>query len=265
MLFVRLLRRAAGTTATECGLGSAVTCLLGAFYGGPAFAEDWYAGAARVVPKDQWIVAIDASATATSNQSQFAYAAGTIAIGGGTLQQSGLRLKLEGLGGTYGYEQAPTNAFARGKQFEGGALAGYQQVWQNASVALYLGLNVRENTIPAADPMNTALGTRVGFKTAIDAYLRPTDQTMLSAYASYSTAYDAYYARARAGYSIYGLGYLGPEATFLGDDFYGQTRLGAHFSGIQLGALQLGVAGGYVWDRSYKDGYYGTLEVRAGF
>jgi hypothetical protein len=72
MLFVRLLRRAAGTTATDCGLGSAVTCLLGAVCGGPALADDWYAGAAKVVPKDQWIVAIDASATATSNQSQFA-------------------------------------------------------------------------------------------------------------------------------------------------------------------------------------------------
>jgi hypothetical protein len=93
---------------------------------------------------------------------------------------------------------------------------------------------------------------------------------MLSAYASYSTAYDAYYARLRAGYAILGTGYLGtgylgPELTFLGDDYYGQTRLGAHFSGIQLGALQFGIAGGYVWDRSYKDGYYGTLEVRAGF
>jgi len=59
---------------------------------------------------------------------------------------------------------------------------------------------------------------------------------------------------------VFGTGYLGPELTFLGDDYYGQTRLGVHFSGIQLGALQ-----GYVWDRSYKDGYFGTLEVRAGF
>ena len=53
--------------------------------------------------------------------------------------------------------------------------------------------------------------------------------------------------------------------TFLGDDYYGQTRLGVHFSGIQLGALQFGIAGGYVWERSYKDGYFGTLELRAGF
>jgi hypothetical protein len=88
---------------------------------------------------------------------------------------------------------------------------------------------------------------------------------MLSAYGSYSTAYDAYYARFRAGYWAFGRGYLGPELTFLGDDYYGQTRLGVHFSGMQFGSLQFGIAAGYVWDRSYKDGYYGTLEVRAGF
>jgi hypothetical protein len=221
------------------------------------------AGPGAVVPRNDWIVAIDASTTLTTNKSDFGYVAGTVALGGGTLQQSGFRLRLEGLGGTYGYEQA--GATATGKQIEGGALVGYQSVWNNATVGYYLGVNVRENTVPSPDSVSSATGTRVGFKTAIDAYLNPTNLTMASLYASYSTAYDAYYARGRAGYAIFGNGYLGPELTFLGDDFYGQTRLGAHYSGIQLGALQFGVAGGYVWDRNYKDGYYGTLEVRAGF
>jgi hypothetical protein len=258
----RQLRCACGTTATGCGLSTAAASLLGFVCCSSALADDWYAGAARVVPRDEWIVAIDASTTLTTNQSQFAYVAGTIAVGGSTLQQSGFRLKLEGLGGTYGYDQSGTGAPARGEQFEAGALAGYQTVWNNATVAYYVGLNVRENTIPAAVPLNSATGTKVGFKTAFDAYLRPTDQSMLSAYASYSTAYDAYYARLRAGYAVFGTGYVGPELTLLGDDYYGQTRLGAHFSGIQLGAIQFGVAAGYVWDRSYK---IGTLEVRAGF
>jgi hypothetical protein len=265
LLFVHSLRRAAGTTVTRYGLSHAVAYLLGLCTCGSALAEDWYTGATNVVPANQWIVAIDASATATSTQTQFVYSAATIAVGGGTLQQSGLRLKLEGLGGTYGYQQGGPDETARGKQYEGGALAGYQAVWNNATFAAYLGVNVRENTVPATDPSNSALGTRVGFKSAIDAYLHPTAQTMLSAYASYSTAYDAYYARLRAGYSVFGLGYLGPELAFLGDDYYGQTRLGAHFSGVQVGALQLGVAGGYVWDRAYKDGYFGTLELRMGF
>jgi hypothetical protein len=262
--FVRSLRRAAGSRATEIGLRPAVACLVGLSCSGAALADDWYTGATRVVPNDQWIVAVDASATATSNQSQFLYGAATFALGG-TLQQSGFRLKLEGLGGDYGYNQNADGTSTQGRQYEGGALAGYQQVWKNATIAYYVGVNVRENTVPAADPVNSAIGTRVGFKAAIDAYARPTDLTMVSAYGSYSTAYDAYFARFRAGYSVLGVGYLGPELALLGDDYFGQTRLGAHFSGVQLGALQFGVAGGYVWGRDYKDGYYGTLELRAGF
>ncbi len=88
---------------------------------------------------------------------------------------------------------------------------------------------------------------------------------MMSAYGSYSTAYDAYYARFRAGYSLFGLGYIGPEVAVLGDDFYNQTRVGAHLTSMQLGAVQVGVSGGYVWERAYKDGYYGALELRTGF
>jgi hypothetical protein len=149
---VRLLPYGPGTAATECGLSTAAAALLGLVCGGSALADDWYAGAARVIPVDEWIVAIDASTSLTTNQSQFAYGAGTIAVGGSTLQHSGFRLKLEGLGGTYGYDQSGTGVPARGEQFEGGALAGYQAVWNNATVAYYVGLNVRENTIPAAVP-----------------------------------------------------------------------------------------------------------------
>jgi hypothetical protein len=261
----RLLLHSGGAAVNGHGRPGVAVSLLAVFCCGPALADDWYTGASKVVPGNDWIVAVDASTTLTTNQSQFAYAAGTIAVWGGTLQQSGFRLKLEGLGGTYGYQQGPLDSLARGEQFEGGALAGYQQVWNNAAVAAYVGVSVRENTVPAADTVNSATGTKVGFKTALDAFLRPTDQTMLSAYGSYSTAYDAYYARFRAGYWAFGRGYLGPELTVLGDDYYGQTRLGAHFSGMQFGSLQFGIAAGYVWDRSYKDGYYGTLEVRAGF
>jgi hypothetical protein len=119
---VRPLPYAPGPTATECGLSTAAASLLGLFCCGSALADDWYAGPARVVPKDEWIVAIDASSTLTTNQSQFTYGAATIAVGAGTLQQSGFRLKLEGLGGTYGYNQSGTGAQARGEQFEAGAL-----------------------------------------------------------------------------------------------------------------------------------------------
>lgn len=265
-----LLHHASRTTATNRGLSSAPMSLLGLLLCSPAFADDWYTGATQVVPKDQWIVAIDASTTYASNKSEFAYAVGTFAIGASTLQQSGARFRLEGLGGAYSYEQSATGQQVRGEQFEGGALVGYQQIWNTGALAGYVGFNVRENTLSVVDPSNPTAGTKAGLKTAIEAYLLPTYQTMLSGYASYSTAHNAYYVRGRAGYAAYdnasyGKAYVGPELTFLGDDFFGQWRVGVHLSGIRLGAVQLGVAGGYVWDRVNKEGYYATLDVRTGF
>ncbi len=256
--------RNVGSAATRWGLSATAASLAGALCSSAALAQNWYVAPSAVVPPTDWLVAIDVSGTATSNHTDFAYGAATFALGS-TLQQSGLRLRLEGLGGTYGFEQAPTNVTTTGKQYEGGALVGYQQVWNFGSLGAYIGANVRENTVPSSDQTTSALGTRVGFKAAVDAYLLPAPATMMSVYGSYSTAYDAYYARFRAGYSFFGFGYLGPEVAVLGDDYYNQTRVGAHLSAMQLGALQVGVAGGYVWDRAYKDGYYGSLELRTGF
>jgi hypothetical protein len=256
--------RNVGSATTRWGLSAAAASLVGALCSNAALAQNWYVAPSAVVPPTDWLVAIDVSGTATSNHTDFVYGATTFALGG-TLQQSGLRLRLEGLGGTYGFEQAPTNVTTTGKQYEGGALIGYQQVWNWGSLGAYIGANARENTVPSADSTNSSLGTRVGFKAAVDAYLLPAPATMMSVYGSYSTAYDAYYARFRAGYSFFGFGYLGPEVAVLGDDYYNQTRVGAHLSAMQLGALQVGVSGGYVWDRAYKDGYYGSLELRTGF
>jgi Cellulose biosynthesis protein BcsS len=256
--------RNVGSPTTRWGLSAAAATLVGALCSNAAFAQNWYVAPSAVVPPTDWLVAIDVSGTATSNHTDFAYGAATFALGS-TLQQSGLRLRLEGLGGTYGFEQAPSNVTTTGKQYEGGALVGYQQVWNFGSLGAYIGANVRENTVPSTDATNSSLGTRVGFKAAVDAYLLPAPATMMSVYGSYSTAYDAYYARFRAGYSFFGFGYLGPELAVLGDDYYNQTRVGAHYSAMQLGALQVGVSGGYVWQRDLKDGYYGSLELRTGF
>jgi Cellulose biosynthesis protein BcsS len=256
--------RVVGSATTRCGLTAVAASLVSALCSSAAFAQQWYVAPSAVVPPTDWLVAIDVSGTATSNHTDFLYGATTFALGG-TLQQSGFRLRLEGLGGTYGFEQAPTNVTVTGKQYEGGALVGYQQVWNSGSLGAYVGANVRENTVPSSDPTTSSLGTRVGFKAAVDAYLLPAPATMMSVYGSYSSAYDAYYARFRAGYSLFGFGYLGPEVAVLGDDYYNQTRVGAHLTAMQLGAMQVGVSGGYVWERAYKDGYYGTLELRTGF
>jgi hypothetical protein len=124
-LFARLSCRSVGSASTRCGLTVVAAFLVSALCSGAAFAQQWYVAPATVVPPTDWLVAVDVSGTAASNHTDFLYGAATFALGS-TLQQSGFRLRLEGLGGTYGFEQAPTSATTTGKQYEGGALIGYQ-------------------------------------------------------------------------------------------------------------------------------------------
>jgi Cellulose biosynthesis protein BcsS len=232
--------------------------------GAGARAADWYTGATPPVPDESWIVAVDASVSITSNSSQFAGVSGTMALTD-NLRESGARARVEALAGAYDYKIKDTGQIVRGTQIEGGALVGYEWIWRNAALAGYIGLNVRDNQLSAYDPDNSVVGTAAGLKMVAEAYANPTDNTMVSAYGSYSTAHHAYYGRVKAGFALFGQTFVGPEVTFLGDDFFNQWRAGLHLTGLQVGMLKLGVAAGYVQDRVQKSGFYTSLDVRAAF
>lgn len=241
------------------GLAAALTAA-----GSPsARAADWYTGAEAPADPDAWIVAVDASATVGSQGSQFANANVTAAPAG-SLQQSGVRVRVDGLIGSYRAE-TPGSARKLGEQAEVAAMAGYAIVWQEAVLAGFVGLNVRRNEVSQVDTTLPAARTEVGLKTALDLYARPTAGTMVHATGTYSTAFNAYYGRLRFGFASFAGGYVGPELAALGDDYYRQWRVGGHLSGMQFGALQLGVSAGYAHDHVRKGGLYSTLDLRTGF
>lgn len=237
--------------------GFALTCA------GPLRAADWYTGAPAAKTAEDWIVSLDASTTVTSNNSVFVNVGGTAAING-SLKESGARAKVEALAGTYEYR---TNAGAKvqGDQVEGAALLGYEWIWREAKLAGYVGLAVRNTSLSIADPANPVVGTSYGLKTAVDFYARPTDKTMVSAYGSFTSNDRAYFTRFRAGYRVGDGVYIGPEASFLGNDFYNQWRVGAHLTGLQLGPIQASLSAGYQFDREQKGGAYGAVDLRAQF
>lgn len=229
-----------------------------------AQAADWYTGAETADGRDDWIVVVDASTTLSSQGSQFAGATVTAAPFA-ALTRTGPRLRFDSLIGSYRAPQAGGQTVI-GQQAEVAALAGYAWVWPDAVLSAFVGLNVRHNALSRVDlPTPSATGTEVGVKTALDFYARPSERTMVHATGSYSTTFDAYYGRIRAGFAAFSGGYLGPEVAVLGDDFYSQWRVGAHLTGMQVGALQFGVAAGYLHDRARKGGFYTTLDLRAGF
>ncbi len=98
-------------------------------------AADWYTGAAQPeVAGDEWIVAVDASATVTTNSSAFGTVTATIAPVG-TLLNDGLRVRLQGVAGTYSYPSAAVRQTVTGVQQEGTVLLGYEWIWQQAALA----------------------------------------------------------------------------------------------------------------------------------
>ena len=229
----------------------------------PARAADWYTGAAAVEPRDAWIVAIDSSATLSSQGSQFATATVTAAPAG-SLVQSGLRLRFDGLLGSYRTDGGGGRSTI-GDQAEVAALAGYAWVWPEAVFSAFVGLNLRRNQLSQLDASVPNDRTEIGGKAAIDVYARPTAATMVHATGSYSTTFNAYYGRVRGGIASVAGGYLGPEFALLGDDYYRQWRAGAHLSGMQFGPVQLGLSAGYLHDHARKGGLYTTVDMRTGF
>lgn len=236
---------------------------LGAGWAAPS--QAWAADAARRArPKaDDLVVETSASVTITSTQSKFVDAAVTAPVSGKP-GQDGMRVKVEALAGQYDYKATSGRTITASKtQLTG--LVGYEWTWNNARVGLFAGPTLGNTSLSPGDPARRDTGVDVGAKFVAQAWWQPTAKTMASAYASYSTLQDSYYLHAKAGYAVFRDIYAGPEVALLGDDTSSQWRLGAHLTGLKLGAVQMSVAGGYLKDQNGKAGTYATVDMRGAF
>ena len=208
-------------------------------------------------------VAIDAAVTADTKDSKFATVIGTIAPFG-NLDQSGMRLRLGGVVGQYAYTNS-TLGRVNGTQEDGSFMIGYEWVGRKGSFGVYGGADFNNNKTDKYDSANSSVGQATGAKIAIDFNYRPTDYTMFSGVASFSSAHNAYYSRLKAGYAIAPQVFIGPEAIFMGDDFFKQWRIGGHVTGAKFGILQVGASAGVLVDKVRGTGMYGILDARVGF
>ena len=233
-----------------------------------AQAADWYTGAPVIgvaAPRAPTFgVAIDAAVTADTKDSKYATLIGTIAPFT-NFDQSGMRIRLGGVIGQYAYVGGNGIGRVKGTQEDGSFLVGYEWVARRFTVAAYIGGDINNNQLDKVDTANASQGTAYGVKVAIDFNWRPTDDLMLAGVASYSTAHNSYYTRIKGGFAMLPGIFVGPEALFLGDDFFRQWRAGGHITGASIGPLQFGVSGGILNDRVRGTGLYGILDARAAF
>jgi hypothetical protein len=239
--------------------------VLGCSVTAPAFAADtaWYTGARTQDPTRDWVVDVGADLSVDSHGSLFASLSGTMAPAG-TLSESGARIRIEANAGRYSYRSdavGPVNA----TRMQGAALAGYSFVWSQATLSAYAGIDLQNDTQSPVDPNNAVNGNSAGAKFVVEGSTRPSDRTLLTGYASFSSNHDSYYARLQAGYRLTDRVYVGPEIGVLGDDFFNQWRIGAHVTGLAFGPVRVSASAGYLNDSKQGPGLYTGLDVRAGF
>lgn len=150
-----------------------------------------------------------------------------------------------------------------GHNFEGGLLAGYAISSERFNIAGLVG--------PAfGQIVNQGVSTdRWGAKAVIEVYATPTDLTIASGSASYSTIANYLQVEAKTGLKIFNDVYVGPEARFTWQQIpnispqtnVATMRLGAHVSALRIGPTQIAVSGGWAHDQQLGSGYYGSVNL----
>jgi hypothetical protein len=104
------------------------------------------------------------------------------------------------------------------------AMLGYLFVRPGAAVGIYVGADYHNFDLTPNDPANSVNGSEVGLRIGGDVRLAgPQHYFTLEGY--YSTAFDTYWSRVRAGMNL-GRVIVGPEAGAMGNDGYDAQRIG---------------------------------------
>ena len=150
-------------------------------------------------------VALSSSFDADSLGNRNAYVDSTFAPFSG-IYESGVRFRLLGNASWYKFVTSEDpRILGSGRYLEGAFLAGY---------GVYVpGFNITWLVGPAfAESVNEGVITdRWGARAAIEIYARPTDLTMASTSANYSTVTDNLQVQAKLGLKVFGDVYFGPE------------------------------------------------------
>jgi hypothetical protein len=102
---------------------------------------------------------------------------------------------------------------------------------------------------------------RYGPRLEAQTWSRPTENTMVATGLAIGTARGSLWMRARLGYELGGVAYVGPEASLYRDARYRQTRTGLHISGPRFWSYTAELSGGLMIDSDKRRGGYGTLTV----
>jgi hypothetical protein len=160
------------------------------------------------VAKDIWVV----------------YSGGVMALNG-DLTRDGVVARAFGYYADYSFDQSGTETDGTDRALD--VMLGYQKYFGTVSAIGYIGMEVRDIDNTPSDPTSKLEGTQTGFKVATEIETEDEDSPFYgSVDASYSTAFNSWYAQLRAGPNMKRIKF-GPEGALFSDEGELTTRVGA--------------------------------------
>lgn len=179
----------------------------------------------------------------------------------GTMNEEGLRLRLQGGSGRYSYAtDAVPGGWNGATKYEGELLAGRQFLFGPQALALYAGVNLRTDVLDQPDPSNRDQGTHIGLKLVGEWFWRPATDWVVTAAAGGSTADETLSGRATAGRKFADWLEAGSEAMASADWFSSTAGAGLYVA-TPLPGRQWRASGGWRWSSDSAAGPYMTLSL----
>jgi hypothetical protein len=200
------------------------------------------------------------------NQSYYGYIGGVHHFSGDFVSD-GFLLRADALYGQYNYRStAVLGGNVDGKVVSFDAMAGYQKALKGVFLRGFVGLDFEDHDLSPGNPFDSNQGSDVGVKVQGEVETDFHTPYYASFVASYGTAKDRYWTRARGGYNFSGV-IVGPEALATGNGESSEQRIGAFVMLTRLGPVWLSASTGYSnMDNNHGGASaYGTFELSTSF
>ena len=186
----------------------------------------------------------------------------------GSLNNSGLRLRVAGAAGTYTYDKdfffngALYADTVRGNFLQGEALAGHAFFKPKFGATIFAGPTIVQTWLTPDDQENDDRGMQWDAALRANAYLKPLQRTIVSSQASVHVWSQRVSGRLAAAYTFTPWLSAGPEAMVFWANDYSEYRAGAEALFTITRLHKIGLSAGYSIDTDDNEGAYVGLHYK---
>ncbi len=179
------------------------------------------------------------------------------------LNADGFTLKLLVNGGRYSYNSSGLQTKVDGDMLSGAALPGFRLAGDALTIGLFAGPVVQDYRLSPYDPGSRLHGLYVGAQLATDVWYQPAANLMAAVNGSLVSIGPTGYLRGALGTRVFDAAFVGPETAMLWCGNFQQLELGAHLTGLHVGASEWSAGAGWSMDSDRRSGPYLRLGVSA--